>query len=297
MRRHRPLRTVRASPDADERPVPSHMSPTSKSRERRRDKRAAMPLLDHLREIRRRLAWSTAAVVVGAVAAWVVYPELFALLRAPLTQALRRAGRADVVLAMAGVAEPFTLQLQVCAMAGLVAASPVWLFHTWRFIAPGLNRRERRRVWAFLAAAVPLFLGGLVIAYRVMPQALGLLIGFTPAGVSNIIPVATYIAFICRMLLVFGCAFLLPVFIVGLNAAGVVTARTMAGWWRQLLIGVLVFAAVATPTGDPINMLVLAVPMLTVSFLAIGVCAIADRRRRSHQPQWADDETSPLSDS
>ena len=182
-------------------------------------------------------------------------------------------------------------------MAGLVASSPVWLFHMWRFIAPGLNSRERRRVWAFLAAAVPLFLGGLTIAYRVMPQALGLLIGFTPTGVSNIIPVATYISFICRMLLVFGCAFLLPVFIVALNAAGVVTARTMAGWWRQILIGVLIFAAVATPTGDPINMLVLAVPILTVSSLAIGVCAIADRRRRSRQPQWADDETSPLSDS
>lgn len=270
------------------------MSLRSKSRERRRDKRAAMPVMEHLREIRRRLAWSTAAVVVGAVGAWVVYADLFTLLREPLTTALHRADRADVLLAMAGVAEPFTLQLQVCAMAGLVVASPVWLFHTWRFIAPGLNRRERRRVWGFLAAAVPLFLGGLLIAYRVMPQALSLLIGFTPAGVSNIIPVATYISFICRMLLVFGCAFLLPVFIVGLNAAGVVSARTLAGWWRQLLIGVLLFAAVATPTGDPINMLVLAVPMLTVSFLAIGICALVDRRRRTQQPQWADDETSPL---
>lgn len=264
---------------------------------RRGSRREAMPLLEHLREIRRRLVWSTCAVFVVAVAAWFFYSSLFSLLREPLKVALASTHRPDVLLAMAGVAEPFTLQLQVCGLAGVVGASPVWLFHLWRFVAPGLTRQERRRVWGFLAAAIPLFVAGLFVAYHVMPQALRLLIGFTPQGVSNIIPVATYMSFICRMLLVFALAFLLPVFIVGLNLAGIVTARTLIGWWRQLLLGILIFAAAATPTSDPINMLALAVPMMMVSALAIGVCAVTDRRRRTHQPQWHDDEASPLTDS
>jgi sec-independent protein translocase protein TatC len=261
---------------------------------RRRDRSAAMPLMDHLREFRSRLFWSALAVVAFASVAWQFYPQVFELLQEPLIVALRRAHQADVTLAMAGVAEPFTLQLQVVSVAGVVGAAPVWLFHIWRFITPGLHRHERRRVWGFLAAAVPLFLVGVWMAYRVMPQAIHLLIGFTPKGVANIIPVATYISFICRMIAIFGFAFLVPVFVVALNMAGVVSARTMLSWWRQILLGTLVFAAVATPTGDPINMLILAVPMFSITFIAIVIRVVAERRRVKAEPQWDDDETSTL---
>lgn len=265
-----------------------------KKRTSRKASSGAMPLFEHLRELRRRVVWSAVAIVLVAAIAWFFYSPLFTLLREPLIAALARSHRTDVTLAMAGVAEPFTLQLQVVAVAGVIGAAPVWLFHLWRFITPGLHVKERRRVWGFLAAAVPLFMVGIWVAFRVMPQALGLLIGFTPAGVANIIPVATYIAFIARMIAVFGFAFLVPVFVVALNVAGVVRARTMLSWWRQILIATLVFAAVATPTGDPINMLILAVPMYTITLLAIAVRVFAERKRHSDEPVWADDEVSDL---
>lgn len=265
-------------------------------RSRRRNRAGAMPLMEHLRELRVRLMWSALAVVSAAAVAWMFYSELFTLLREPLIRALAQSNRDDVTLAMAGVAEPFTLQLQVVSVAGVIAAAPVWLFHLWRFITPGLHAKERRRVWGFLAAAVPLFLLGVWMAYRVMPQALSLLIGFTPTGVANIIPVATYIAFIARMIAVFGLAFLLPVLVVALNLAGVVRARTMLGWWRQILLGTLIFAAVATPTGDPINMLILAIPMYAITFLAIAIRVFAERKRHTHEPAWGDDEVSDLTD-
>lgn len=235
----------------------------------------------HLRELRRRLTVCAAACLAGAALAWAAYAEVFARLTEPLQGALHHTGSGGTTLAMAGVAEPFTLQVQVSAVVGLIVAMPVCSFQLWRFVSPGLHRRERRWVWLFALCALPLFACGIWLGYRLMPQALQLLMGFTPAGVQNIIPVSTYLTFVLRMLLVFGIAFQLPVFIVTLNAAGVVRATTLLGWWRQILIGILIFAAVATPTGDPINMLALAVPMTVVSGMSIGLCAVFDRRRRT----------------
>lgn len=268
-------------------------------RRRRRDAHGAMPLASHLHELRRRLTVCVAAVFVGACAAWSAYAEVFDRLTRPLQDAMRGATPGSVTLAMAGVAEPFTLRVQVSAVMGLIVATPVCSFQLWRFASPGLHRRERRWVWLFMLAAVPLFALGIWLGYRLMPQALGLLMGFTPEGVSNIIPVSTYLTFVLRMLLVFGVAFQLPVFIVTLNAAGVVTARTLLGWWRQIIIGVLLFAAVATPTGDPVNMLALALPMLLISTVAIAVCALLDRRRGRTvaRDPWSDDVASPLDSS
>ena len=268
------------SSHAHRRPETTLSAPeTSMRLTRRSSDISQMPVMAHLRELRRRLTISAVGTAAAAVAAWFAYSRLFAFIEAPMRIALSKSHRADVMLSMAGVAEPFTLQMQVCAVAGLICASPVWLFQLWRFVAPGLHRHERRRAWWFVSAAVPLFLCGVWLAYRVMPQAIALLIGFTPAGVANIIPVATYVSFICRMVLVFGAAFLLPIVFIALNLAGLLPASTLRGWWRQIIVGSLIFAAVATPTGDPINMLILAAPMLVVSFVAMGVCSVVDVRR------------------
>lgn len=254
-----------------------------------------MPLMSHLRELRGRLAVCAVAVLLGAVAAWFAYAEIFERLTKPLQSAMSAASAGTATLAMAGVAEPFTLQVQVSAVAGLILAMPVCSFQLWRFVSPGLHRRERRWVWFFAVCSLPLFCAGIWLGYRLMPQALTLLMGFTPQGVQNIIPVSTYLTFVLRMLLVFGIACQLPVFIVTLNAAGAVRARTLVGWWRQLLLGILVFAAVATPTGDPVNMLALAVPMIVVSAVSIALCAILDRRRdRQARVRAADEEQDAL---
>lgn len=256
-----------------------------------------MPLTEHLRELRSRLVRSLLAVVVGMVAAWIEYPALFALLRRPFDQVVEQSHQQEILLALNGVADPFTLQMQVAGVGGVVLAMPVWLYQLWRFITPGLHRNERRWALGFVAAAVPLFGLGAWLAYSVMPVGLQVLFGFTPDGVQNIISVDRYMAFFFQMLLVFGVGFLIPLLLVVLNLAGMVRGRTMLSWWRGIVLGTMVFGAVATPTGDPVNMTILTLPILLLIFGAIGIALLHDRRLRKQgrlDPEWADDEASDL---
>lgn len=260
-----------------------------------------MPLSEHLRELRSRVVKSAIAIVLGMVVGWIFYAEIFAWLSEPFESAVAQAqaeGR-QVTLALTGVADPFVLQIQVAALAGLVLSCPVWLYQTWRFITPGLHRHERRWALGFAAVATPLFLGGVFLAYSVLPLGLDILLGFTPAGVENIVSVDRYLGFFIRTVLVFGVGFLLPLLLVLLNFAGVLTGHRLLSWWRWIIFLVFIFAAVATPTGDPINLALLAGPILLLMMLAVGVSLLNDRRRKRKSPsEWSedlgDDEASPL---
>lgn len=264
-----------------------------------------MPLTEHLRELRNRLVKSGIAIVIGMAIGWIYYPQLFAWVSAPFASVVAQA-QADgheVTLALTGVADPFVLQIQLSAVAGVVLASPIWLYQLWRFVTPGLHGHERRWAIGFAAAATPLFGAGVILAYTVLPYGLQVLFGFTPEGVENIVSVDKYLSFFIRTILIFGVGFLVPLLLVLLNFAGVLTGRRLLGWWRWIIIIVLVFAAVATPTGDPINLLLLAVPILLLVMVALGVCLLNDRRRARRRKgtdidytTLDDDETSPLDD-
>jgi sec-independent protein translocase protein TatC len=263
------------------------------------DPAVGMSLAEHLRELRKRLVRSGIAIAAGMVIGWIYYDRIFAWLSEPFTDIVAEAqaqGR-TVVLALTGVADPFTLQLQIAAMVGVIIAAPVWLYQIWRFITPGLHRHERRWALGFAAAATPLFLAGVLMAYWVLPSGLALLFGFTPAGVENIVSVDRYLDFFVRTILVFGVGFLLPLLVVLLNFAGLLTGQTLISWWRAIILIVFVFAAIATPTGDPWNMALLAAPILLLVSIAVGICVLNDKRRarkRSAQgyDQWDDDEAS-----
>lgn len=266
---------------------------------------AAMPLTEHLRELRSRLVKAGIAIGIGMVVGWIYYAELFAWLSAPFSGAVdqARAEGREVTLALTGVADPFVLQMQVAAMAGVVLASPFWLYQLWRFVTPGLHRNERRWAFAFVAVATPLFLAGVALAYAVLPLGLQVLLGFTPDNVQNIVSVDRYLSFFLRTVLVFGVGFLVPLMLVLLNFAGVLPGRKLLGWWRWIILGVMLFAAVATPTGDPINLLLLAGPILILVAIAVGIALLNDRRRarrRASDPAYAeladldDDEASPI---
>lgn len=263
----------------------------------------AMPLGDHLRELRNRLAKSAIAVVVGMAIGWGYYPQIFAWLSAPFTGVIdeARAQGHVVTLALTGVADPFVLQLQIAAVAGLIISAPVWLYQLWRFVTPGLHRHEKQWAIGFALIATPLFLAGALLAYSVLPFALQLLFGFTPDNVENIVSVDRYLSFFLRTILVFGAGFLVPLLLVLLNFAGVLTGRRLLSWWRWIVILVAIFAAVATPTGDPINMTLLGAPILILICIAVGVCLLNDRRRARRRKaagldfdSLSDDEASPL---
>lgn len=263
-----------------------------------------MPLVAHLRELQVRLTRSVLAIVIASVGAAFFYSALFDLVVAPFDTISERyaAEGATVTLNFGAIGDPFSFALKICAMAGIFIASPVWMYNLWGFVAPGLHQREKRYGIAFVAVSAPLFLGGAVLAYYFLPKGFDLLIGFNPSPdkVSNIIGLNDYLSFVLRMFLVFGLAFVMPVFLVALNLAGVVRGRTLLRAWRPVIMGVFVFAAVATPSGDPYTMTALAVPMLILFYLAVGIALVTDRRRARagidgmDYSALDDDEASPL---
>jgi sec-independent protein translocase protein TatC len=179
-------------------------------------------------------------------------------------------------------------------MAGVVLASPVWLYQLWGFMAPGLHKHEKKYALSFVGAGFPLFLGGAFFAYEVLPTTARVLINFTPGGIENLLRVDELLDLIVRMVVVFGLAFEMPLLLVMLNFGGVITGKRMLGWWRGMIMGITVFAAVATPSTDPLSMLALAVPIWVLYFVAAAVSLMNDRRRRLRDEQSPDDEASDL---
>ncbi|MGZ4597494.1 MAG: twin-arginine translocase subunit TatC [Actinomycetes bacterium] len=265
-----------------------------------------MPLVAHLRELRKRVTRSVLAIIVGGIIAAFFYNQLFDLITGPFDSIVKeyKAKGGTVTLNFGGIGDPFSYALKICAIAGIFIASPVWMYQLWAFVAPGLHKNEKRWGLAFVFVSVPLFCGGAALAYLFLPKGFQLLIGFNPAPerVANIISLDNYLSFVLRMFLVFGIAFVLPVFLVALNLVGVVTGRALFKAWRPTILAGFVFAAVATPSGDPWTMSALAVPMLLLYAAAALLCVILDRRRRRAEVDGLvynsldDDMASPLDD-
>lgn len=265
-----------------------------------------MPLVGHLRELRRRLTRAVLAILMGAVASAFFYDQLFDLITGPFDSIVEeyRAKGYNLTLNFGGIGDPFSYALKICAMAGIFLASPVWMYQLWSFLAPGLHKNEKRWGLAFVFVSVPLFCGGAAMAYVFLPKGFNLLIGFNPAPdrVANIISLDNYLSFVLRMFLVFGIAFVMPVFLVALNLVGIVSGRTLFKAWRPTILGAFVFAAVATPSGDPWTMTALAMPMLILFASAATLCLFLDRRRRRagvdglDYDAVGDDAASPLDD-
>jgi sec-independent protein translocase protein TatC len=239
-----------------------------------------MALADHFRELRGRILRSVVVVVTFMVLSLFFFDTLLQLVMSPYDQAREALGESVETRAyIKGAGGPLLLHLKLAGIAGIVAASPYWLYQIWAFILPGLHSDERLWSRVFAAIAGPLFVLGVATGYYVLPRGLEVLIGFTPSTLENLVEFGEYFSFFTRMLLVFGIAFEIPLFVVLLNLAGVVRAKTLAEYRPWIVVGIFVFAAVATPTTDPFSMLMLAMPM-TLLFLASELIArLVDRRR------------------
>ena len=280
--------------------VAGEVSPGRTRKGRPRNPDGSMTLFEHLKEFQVRLFRAILGVLVGCVIAYRYYDQIFAIVRRPFDLVVEEAKAAGqtITLAVSGVTDAFTLQLEVVLISGVVLSLPIWLYQLWRFLAPGMKSNERRWAIVFAAVATPLFLFGAWVAYQTMPNLLHLLLGFTPQGVANIINVNEYLGFIIQILLFFGIGALIPLIFVMLNFAGFLTARGLLKQWRWLVIGVLTFAAVATPTADPFTMLMVAGPFLAIVVVAVLIMWLNDARRarrRGADPlaNLSDDEASP----
>ncbi len=256
-----------------------------------------MTLGDHLRELRRRFLVSAVTVLVGGVLGWIFYPQVYARLSAPFNDYKLANPHSVISLNFGNATAAFSQQVSLSIFVGVIVSSPVWLYQVWAFIVPGLTKKERNISLAFIGAIVPLFLAGCALAYYVLPAVLAVLYGFTPAGASNIQQVSEYFSFVTRFILVFGAAFLLPVFLVALNAIGILPASAMLKAWRPAIFGIFVLSAIATPTPDAFTMFLMAIPLTVLYFLAILVSKLIERRKRKSRPDWvdvSDDEASAL---
>jgi sec-independent protein translocase protein TatC len=261
------------------------------ARKQEKDPEGRMPLADHLRELRNRLAKAMLAIVVITIVAAFFYNDIINFLTKPVLDSVGCGAQ----ITINGLLAPFTLALQVSLMAGVVFASPIWLYQLWAFVAPGLHKHEKKYAYAFVGTGVPLFFGGAFFAYKVLPTTAKVLIDFTPHGVSNLLPLDDLLQLVTRMVIVFGLSFELPLLLIMLNLTGVLSGKRMLGWWRAMILGITVFAAVATPSTDPLSMLALAGPIWVLYFGAVVFSIFNDKRKRRREEMGpADDEASDL---
>jgi len=254
-----------------------------------------MPLMDHLRELRNRLMKAVLAVAVGMGIGFIpqVYNRIWAFVYHPFKVA---AGPGKHLIVI-GVFDGFMLRVQVAFFFGLIITSPFWLYQIWAFIAPGLYRREKKWAYAFVGVAAPLFAAGAALAYLVMSRGLHYLLALVPHGVSVLATVTNYLSYFEAMILGFGLAFELPLALVLLNVVGIMTHERIRKWRRIMIFLVFVFAGIASPSPDPLTMLLLAVPCI-VLIEAAELVIWANDRRRANRPSIyegiGDDDLSPL---
>lgn len=262
-----------------------------------------MTLAEHLGELRRRILVSVVAIVVGTIVAFVFHSWLLHLLTRPYCHlpASYRLVHDRCTLVVTGVLDAFTVTLKLSLYAGLILSSPIWLWQLWAFVTPGLHANERRYAVSFVATSVTLFVAGGVVAFVTLSNGLHFLLSFATGGITSLLTFDSYLSYVTAMVLVFAVSFELPLVVVMLNLAGIVSHRSLRRWGRITIFLIFVFAAVATPSQDPFTMLALALPMCGLYGLAVGFAFLHDRRvaRRGDTSPYAhlaDDELSPLDD-
>ncbi|TIC87679.1 twin-arginine translocase subunit TatC [Nocardioides sp. GY 10113] len=255
-----------------------------------------MALSDHLRELRARILKCALVLLLAFVIAIYFFDPLFELVNAPYEQAREALGDERTMATTSGAAGGFLLTLKLCGLAAIIFSSPFWLYQIWAFILPGLHPQEKKWSAIFFAVAGPLFLIGIVLGYVTLPKGLEILIGFTPDGLTNLVEFNDYLTFFSRTLLGFGIAFEIPVFVVMLNLAGVVSGKTLGAYRPWIIIGTFVFAAAMTPSTDPFTMTFMAVPMILLFGISEVIARLNDRRRaeRGINAGLSPDEASPL---
>lgn len=258
-----------------------------------------MPLFDHLRELRNRVVRIALAVLVGAGVSWAFYTRIWAFIQRPYCQAVKfcQTGVNGHSLVINGVMDGFYLHVKVSVIAGVILTSPIWLYQLWAFVAPGLYSREKRWTYAFLGTAIPLFGLGCFFAFLAMSRGLDFFIKMSQ-GFTILYSADTYIGYWIAMIIGFGLCFEVPLFLVILNLARVITHERFKKWRRLIIFLVFVFAGIASPSPDPLTMLMLGGVVVALVEAAEIFIYLNDRRyARNHPDPYAElspDEISPL---
>jgi sec-independent protein translocase protein TatC len=227
---------------------------------------ARMPLLDHLREFRKRVLRSAIAVLVAFGGGWYFYDSIIVTLAKPVCdlKVAQQSGAASCgALYISGVLGPLDLQIKVALLTGIIVSAPFWLYQLWAFIAPALHRKEKRTSVLFVAAATPFFAMGATLGYLI----------------SNLVRFDDYLDFVLRVILFVGLAFELPIFLLTFNLIGFLRGKTILKPWRIWIFTIFFFVAALSPTADPLSMILLSGPLILFYFMAGLLALLVDRRR------------------
>ncbi len=256
----------------------------------KRDKR--MSLGQHLVELRRRLMIAAIALVLGMVVAFIITDPIIHWITEPIRVIAEKRGDDFSALNFGAVTSAFDLRMRIAFSIGIFLSAPVWLWQIWAFIMPGLTRKEIRYTIAFVASAVPLFFAGCYVGVLIVPHVIELMWGFTPEGAVNFYNAADYYDFVFKLMIVIGVSFVLPVFLVALNIAGVMSGRAILKGWRTAVLIATAFAALATPAADVVSMLMLAGVLVVLFFAAAGLSMLFDRRKAKRNASLLPPEAS-----
>jgi sec-independent protein translocase protein TatC len=230
---------------------------------------AVMSLVDHLAELRNRIAWSILGIGVGGLVGFYFGPEIIKFLRSPLPT--------ETPLVFTSIGDPFAIRIRIAVVVGIILAMPVILWNVWRFIAPGLTTSERRSILPWIPAALVFFLIGVLIAYAVLPFAAAFLLQFQTEDLQPLLTAREYFDFVSTLFLAFGLLMEFPILLVGLSRVGIVTSERLRRSRRVSILGIAIFAAAATPGGDLVSPAILG---LTLYILFEGTIFVIRRSGR-----------------
>lgn len=260
------------------------VTPTRRKKRPAKSPDGRMPVMDHLRELRRRVIIILLLVAAGAVLGWYLYGPTIHFLENPychINYKHRFPGndKDGCTLIYTNVLDGFTTRLKVAVISGAVFTGPLWLYQIWAFITPGLRSKERKYTVIFIMASTVLFAAGMALAYVVLAKGLSVLVQAAGPGTQALLTVNSYLAFVTLMMVIFGAAFELPLLVVMANFAGVLSAKILRKSQRIAIFLIFLFAAVATPSTDPFTMCAMAIPMVLLFEGAVFVAVVHDRRK------------------
>jgi sec-independent protein translocase protein TatC len=241
----------------------------------------AMPIIEHLRELRVRIVRSLLAVVVGTIVILAAYDPVKRFLTQPYRNlcSTNPDFNCDGSLFALGPLDGFSARMKVAAYGGLILALPVLLWQIWQFVVPALSKKEKRYAVPFITSSIVLFAAGGTLAYWTLDKALEFLISWSGSDVNQAYQITKYISLVTFMMLAFGVGFLSPVLLVFLQLANILQPKTLLKQWRIAIMLIFVGAAVITPSGDPFTLMALSGPLTILYLLSILVGWLLVRRR------------------
>lgn len=228
---------------------------------------AVMSLVDHLGELRKRIFRIVLAVAIGSIVGFLIGDPVIAILKAPIPS--------GSPLYFTGIGDPFFIKMKIAVVVGIILAMPVILYQLWAFVAPGLTERERRTIRPWVPLALFFFALGVVIAYFILPYAAAFLLSFQTPDLKPLITAGSYFDFVTTLFLAFGLTMEFPIVLFALSRVSILSSKRLRSSRRYIILGITVFATVATPGGDLVSPFVLGVTMYvlyeaTTWFIARG---------------------------